>query len=113
MKLFQKLIATPALISLASGFAVNAAEINSKDLSDYSRSNNLESLDNFKSDTLFPGDWAYDLLKDGPKAIQYMLSALNLYYAKRNHARIRNVQRQLKRLYLKYPSKTIAQGKLD
>jgi hypothetical protein len=27
--LFQKLIATPALISLASGFAVNAAEINS------------------------------------------------------------------------------------
>jgi tetratricopeptide (TPR) repeat protein len=49
---------------------------------------------------------AYDLLKDGPKAIKYMLSALNLYYAKRNHARIRNVQRQLKRLYLKYPSKT-------
>jgi hypothetical protein len=35
MKLFQKLIATPALISLASGFAVNAAEINSKDLSDF------------------------------------------------------------------------------
>ena len=64
MKLFQKLIATPALISLASGFAVNAAEINSKDLSDYSRSNNLVSLDNFKSDTLFPGDWAYDSLKD-------------------------------------------------
>ena len=56
---------------------------------------------------------AYDLLKDGPKAIKHMLSALNLYYAKRNHARIRNVQRQLKRLYLKYPSKTIAQEKLD
>ena len=64
MKLFQKLIAAPALISLASGFAVNAAEINSTDLSDYSNSNNLVSLDDFKSDTLFPGDWAYDSLKD-------------------------------------------------
>ena len=64
MKLFQKLIAAPALISLASGFAINAAEINSTDLSDYSNSNNLVSLDNFKSDTLFPGDWAYDSLKD-------------------------------------------------
>ena len=61
MKLFQKLIAAPAIISLASGFAVNAAEINSTDLSDYSRTNNLVSLDNFKSDTLFPGDWVYDL----------------------------------------------------
>jgi tetratricopeptide (TPR) repeat protein len=56
---------------------------------------------------------AYDLLKDGPNAIKHMLSALNLYYAKRNHVRIRNVQRQLKRLYLKYPSKMIAQEKLD
>jgi tetratricopeptide (TPR) repeat protein len=56
---------------------------------------------------------AYDLLKDGPKAIKHMLSALNLYYSKRNHVRIRNVQRQLRRLYLKYPSKTIAQEKLD
>ena len=64
MKLFQKLIAAPALISLASGFAINAAEINSTDLSDYSNSNNLVSLNDFKSDTLFPGDWAYDSLKD-------------------------------------------------
>ena len=64
MKLFQKLIAAPAIISLASGFAVNAAEINSTDLSDYSNSNNLVSLGDFKSDTLFPGDWAYDSLKD-------------------------------------------------
>ena len=64
MKLFQKLIAAPAIISMASGFAVNAAEINATDLSDYSNSNNLVSLDNFKSDTLFPGDWAYDSLKD-------------------------------------------------
>ena len=64
MKLFQKLIAAPAIISLASGFAVNAAEINSTDLSHYSRTNNLVSLDNFKSDTLFPGDWVYDSLKD-------------------------------------------------
>ncbi len=64
MKLFQKLIAAPAIISLASGFAVNAAEINSKDLSDYTNSDNLVSLGDFKSDTLFPGDWAYDSLKD-------------------------------------------------
>ena len=64
MKLFQKLIAAPTTISLASGFAVNAAEINSTDLSDYSNSNNLVSLGDFKSDTLFPGDWAYDSLKD-------------------------------------------------
>jgi len=64
MKLFQKLIAAPAIISLASGFAVNAAEINSTDLSDYSNSNNLVSLGDFKSDTLLPGDWAYDSLKD-------------------------------------------------
>ncbi len=64
MKLFKKLIAAPAIISLASGFAVNAAEINSTDLSDYSNSNNLVTLGDFKSDTLFPGDWAYDSLKD-------------------------------------------------
>ena len=64
MKLFQKLVAAPAIISIATGFAVDAAEINSTDLSDYSNSNNLVSLDNFKSDTLFPGDWAYDSLKD-------------------------------------------------
>lgn len=48
---------------------------------------------------------AYDLLKDGPNAIKHMLSALDQYSAKRNHVRIRNVQRQLKRLYLKYQSK--------
>jgi hypothetical protein len=64
MKLFQKLIAAPAIITLASGFAVNASEINSTDLSDYSNSNKLVSLGDFKSDTLFPGDWAYDSLKD-------------------------------------------------
>ena len=64
MKLFQKLIAAPAIISLASGLAVSASEINSTDLSDYSNSNNLVSLGDFKSDTLFPGDWAYDSLKD-------------------------------------------------
>ncbi len=63
MKLFQKLIAAPAIISMASGLAVNATEFNSTDLSDYSNSNNLVSLSDFKSDTLFPGDWAYDSLK--------------------------------------------------
>jgi hypothetical protein len=64
MKLFKKLIAAPAIISMATGFAVNAAEINTNDLSDYSNSNNLVSFNDFKSDTLYPGDWAYDSLKD-------------------------------------------------
>ncbi len=48
---------------------------------------------------------AYDLLKDGPNATKHMLLALNLYSEKRNHVRVRNVQRQLKRLHLKYPGK--------
>jgi hypothetical protein len=64
MKLFQKLIAAPAIISLASGFAVNASEINTSDLGKFSNSSNLVSLGDFKSDTLFPGDWTYDSLKD-------------------------------------------------
>ena len=48
---------------------------------------------------------AYDLLKDGPNAIKHMLRALDHYSEKRNHVRVRNVQRQLKRLYLKYQRK--------
>ncbi len=48
---------------------------------------------------------AYDLLKDGPNATKHMLLALDLYSEKRNHVRVRNVQRQLKRLHLKYPGK--------
>ncbi len=64
MKLFQKLIAAPAIISMASGFAVNASEINTSDLGKFSNSSNLVSLGDFKSDTLYPGDWTYDSLKD-------------------------------------------------
>ncbi len=64
MKLFQKLIAAPAIISLASGFAVSASEINTSDLGKFTNSSNLVSLGDFKSDTLFPGDWTYDSLKD-------------------------------------------------
>ena len=56
---------------------------------------------------------AYDLLKDGPNAIKHMLSALNLSSEKRNHVRIRNVQRQLKRLHLKYPDKPGAPQNLN
>ena len=48
---------------------------------------------------------AYDFLKDGPNAIKHMLHALNLSFEKRNHVRVRNMQRQLKRLFLKYPDK--------
>jgi len=44
-------------------------------------------------------------LKDGPNAIKHMLRALNLSVDKRNHVRIRKVQRQIKRLYLQYPGK--------
>ena len=50
---------------------------------------------------------AYDLLKDGPNAIKHMLRAQDLYSQKRNHARIRKVQRQLNLLYLKYQDKTM------
>jgi hypothetical protein len=64
MKLFQKLIAAPAIISLASGFAVNASEIKTSDLGQFSNSSNLVSLGDFKSDSLLPGDWAYDSLKE-------------------------------------------------
>ena len=68
MKLFQKLIAAPALISLASGFAVNAAEINQREFSPFTKSPDVISTDDFKSDMLFPGDWAYDSLKDLSKS---------------------------------------------
>lgn len=50
---------------------------------------------------------AHDLLKQGPDAIRHMLQALDLYSEKRNHARIRSVQRQLKLLYLKYQAATL------
>ncbi len=56
---------------------------------------------------------AFDLLKDGPNAIKHMLSALKLSTDKRNHVRIRNIQRQLKRLYLKYPDNTKVSGDLN
>ena len=48
MKLFQKLIAAPAIISLASGFAVNASEINTSDLGKFSNSINLVSSDDYR-----------------------------------------------------------------
>ncbi len=81
MKLFQKLIAAPAIISLASGFAVNATEINSQDLSDYSNSSNLVSLGDFKSDTLYPGDWAYDSLKDLTNSPKFNGNAVSRFEA--------------------------------
>jgi tetratricopeptide (TPR) repeat protein len=56
---------------------------------------------------------AYDLLKDGPNAIKYMLRALILCSEKKNHSRMRNVQRQLKRLYLKYPDKPSARKSMN
>jgi len=63
MKLFQKLIAAPAIISLSSGLAVSASEINTTDLGEYSHTSKLVSLSDLKSDFLVPGDWAYDSLK--------------------------------------------------
>ena len=38
MKLFQKLIAAPAIISMASGFTVNAAEINQPEFTPFTKS---------------------------------------------------------------------------
>ena len=64
MKLFQKLIAAPAIISMASGFAVNAAEINQPEFMPFTKSPEVISTGDFKSQILVPGDWAYDSLKD-------------------------------------------------
>jgi len=64
MKLFQKLIAVPAVISMSAGFAVNAAEINSIDLNSYSDSSKVASMSDFQSNEFFPGDWTYESLKE-------------------------------------------------
>ena len=64
MKLFQKLIAVPAVISMSTGFAVNAAEINSIDLNSYSDSSKVASMSDFQSNEFFPGDWTYESLKE-------------------------------------------------
>ena len=47
---------------------------------------------------------AYDFMKEGAKAIYHMQKALDLYAMKRNHRKIRNTQRQLKRFYMSYPN---------
>ena len=64
MKLFQKLIAVPAVISMSAGFAVNAAEINSTDLNSYSNYSKVASMSDFQSNEFFPGDWTYESLKE-------------------------------------------------
>ena len=71
MKLFQKLIAAPAIISMASGLAVNAAEINQTEFSPFTKSPEVISTGDFKSDLLVPGDWAYDSLKDLSKSPRF------------------------------------------
>ncbi len=71
MKLFQKLIAAPAIISMASGFAVNAAEINQPEFSPFTKSPEVISTGDFKSELLIPGDWAYDSLKDLSKSPRF------------------------------------------
>jgi hypothetical protein len=71
MKLFQKLIAAPAIISMASGFAVNAAEINQPEFSPFTKSPEVISTGDFKSELLVPGDWAYDSLKDLSKSPRF------------------------------------------
>ena len=62
MKLFQKLLATPAIISIATGFTANASEVNTNDLDSYSSSPDITSVRDFNN--LVPGDWAYESLKD-------------------------------------------------
>ena len=71
MKLFQKLIAAPAIISMASGFAVNAAEINQPEFTPFTKSPEVISTGDFKSDILVPGDWAYDSLKNLSKSPRF------------------------------------------
>ena len=71
MKLFQKLIAAPAIISMASGFAVNAAEINQPEFTPFTKSPEVISTGDFKSDILIPGDWAYDSLKNLSKSPRF------------------------------------------
>jgi len=71
MKLFQKLIAAPAIISMASGLAVNAAEINQPEFSPFTKSPEVISTGDFKSELLVPGDWAYDSLKDLSKSPRF------------------------------------------
>ena len=71
MKLFQKLIAAPAIITMASGFAVNAAEINQPEFSPFTKSPEVISTGDFKSELLVPGDWAYDSLKDLSKSPRF------------------------------------------
>jgi tetratricopeptide (TPR) repeat protein len=56
---------------------------------------------------------AYDLLKDGPNAIKHMQRSLKLFSEKRNHVQMRNVRRQLKRLYLKYSDKVSSSKSLN
>ena len=53
---------------------------------------------------------AYDYMKEGVKAIYHMQKALDLYATKRNHRKIRNTQRQLKRYYMIYPNETRSRG---
>ena len=71
MKLFQKLIAAPAIISMASGFAVNAADINQPEFTPFTKSPEVISTGDFKSDILVPGDWAYDSLKNLSKSPRF------------------------------------------
>ena len=71
MKLFQKLIAAPAIISMTSGFAVNAAEINQPEFSPFTKSPEVISTGDFKSELLVLGDWAYDSLKDLSKSPRF------------------------------------------
>ena len=71
MKLFQKLIAAPAIISMASGFTVNAAEINQPEFTPFTKSPEVISTGDFKSDILVPGDWAYDSLKNLSKSPRF------------------------------------------
>lgn len=58
MKLFQQLLVAPAALGLMAPFAVNAAELNINDVSDYSASS--ESVQNFSD--IYPADWAHKAL---------------------------------------------------
>jgi hypothetical protein len=63
MKLFQQLLVAPAALGLMAPMAVNAAELNINEVSDYSASSaDVQSISNFSD--VYPTDWAFKALTD-------------------------------------------------
>jgi len=57
MKLFQRLLVAPAALGLLAPLAANATDLNFKDVSNYSSSEEIKSITNFSK--ILPTDWSY------------------------------------------------------